>query len=60
MATAKKPATAEAKPEKASKPVVISEFRDKSDFSKVYSIGDDVSHFDEKRLQSAIKSGLVK
>jgi len=37
---------------------VTSPFRDKSDFSKLYNIGDDVSHFDAERLENLVKNGL--
>lgn len=40
--------------------IVVSQFVDRDNFIKTWKEGDDVSHFDESRLQSAIKRGLVK
>jgi hypothetical protein len=40
--------------------IVDKEFRDRNDFTKVYSEGDDVSHFEESRLEHLIKHGIVK
>lgn len=38
---------------------VIKEFRDKSDFAKLYRVGDEVD-FDEERLAKLVKLGLVE
>ena len=40
--------------------IVLSEFRDKNDFSKIYSVGQDVSHLDSKVLQSLVERNLVE
>lgn len=53
-----KPAKAEAA--KADKFTVVSDFRDKTNFDKVFSKGDDVSHLDKARLQDLVTKGLVK
>lgn len=42
------------------KAVVVKEFRDITDFSKLYEVGADVSHFDEDRLKKCASLGLVK
>ncbi|MGV6945041.1 hypothetical protein [Sphingobacterium kyonggiense] len=49
----------EAKP-KQKRFVVVNPFSDLHDISKKYDEGDDVSHFSQERLQSAINRGLVK
>lgn len=51
---------AEPEPEKKGVYLVISPFRDKDNFSIAYNIDDDVSHFDEERLQDTIGKGLVE
>lgn len=40
--------------------IVIHPFADKDNFSKMWEAGEDVSHFDRKRLESCIERGLVK
>lgn len=40
--------------------VVVSPFRDKDNFDKLYKPGEDVSHFDKDRLESLVKSSLVQ
>ncbi|WP_183560681.1 hypothetical protein [Mucilaginibacter sp. SP1R1] len=45
---------APAKAKKVKGHVVLTQFRDKDNFAKLYEVGDDVSHFDEAR-----KAGLV-
>jgi hypothetical protein len=40
--------------------VVSTEFRDKHNFSKLYAIGEDVSHLDEDRKADLLSKGLVK
>ncbi|MCL7987734.1 hypothetical protein M8998_07270 [Sphingobacterium sp. lm-10] len=45
---------------KAAKYTVLTPFADKDNFGKMYKEGDDVSHFDEDRLASCVKRGLVK
>lgn len=39
---------------------VITPFRDTNDFDKRYGKGDDVSHFDQERLDKLVGMGLVK
>ncbi len=45
---------------KQKKYIVANPFSDLHDISKKYEEGDDVSHFSQERLQSAINRGLVK
>jgi len=40
--------------------VVVSPFRDASDFNKTWSIGQDVSHFTKERLEKCINLKLVE
>lgn len=40
--------------------IVIKPFRDINDFSKKWQPGDDVSDFEEKRLERLIQIGVVK
>jgi hypothetical protein len=40
--------------------VVAKEFRDHNDFSQTWKEGDDVSHFDQDRLQHLIDTGIVE
>lgn len=40
--------------------VVVSEFRDRDDFSKTYAEGDEVSGFDAERLEDLVARKLVK
>lgn len=57
----KEPVIAEGRQQSgATKHIVIAEFRDINDFSKVYAVGSDVSHFNAKRIEKLIESGLVK
>jgi hypothetical protein len=58
-APAKTEAPKEEKP-KAAKYVVVSEFRDISDFSQIHNTGTDVSYFDRERLKKLVEIGLVK
>lgn len=46
-------------PVEKGKYVVAQEFRDIVDFSKVHSVGDDVSDFDKKRLAELLAAGIV-
>ncbi len=39
---------------------VVSEFRDKDKWEKLYQVGDDVSHFDEDRLANLVERKLVE
>lgn len=39
---------------------VVQKFRDKDDYSKSYEIGDDVSHFDDERIEDLVSRGLIK
>ena len=39
---------------------VIHQFNDKHNFATIYRIGQDVSHFNEARLQELISKGLVE
>lgn len=45
---------------KPAKYTVLKPFADKDNFSKMWKEGDDVSHFDEDRLASCVKRGLIK
>lgn len=45
---------------KKKKHIVVSAFRDISDFNTQYGAGDDVSHFDEKRLEALVANKLVE
>ena len=54
---ANKPEAAESKGQKH---IVISEFRDASDFSVAYKVGSDVSHFDVERLERLVANGHVE
>jgi len=56
---APKASQGDAKP-KQKKYIVANPFSDLHDISKKYEEGDDVSHFSQERLQSAINRGLVK
>lgn len=40
--------------------VVAIEFRDINDYSKVYKVGEDISHFDADRLIDLIEKGIAK
>ena len=42
------------------KHIVTSPFRDKSDFTKAYNVGDEVSHFDAERLAHLVTNKLVE
>jgi hypothetical protein len=46
--------------EKGKAHIVANEFRDIADFSKVYKVGDDVSHFAAERLKGLVEKGLVE
>lgn len=48
------------KVEKQKRHIVSAKFRDQSDFNKKWEIGQDVSHFDKKRLEKLIELNLVK
>lgn len=52
----------EAKPKEAKpkKYVVVSQFADRNNFSKIYNVGDDISSFDAERIKSCIEKGLIK
>lgn len=39
---------------------VISQFNDKQNFSIVYQVGTDVSHFDEARIKDLLAKGLIE
>ncbi len=41
------------------KKVVLQEFRDVVDFSKVHKVGDDASGFTKERLAELVEAGLV-
>lgn len=45
---------------KADKFTVVSEFRDKTNFDKVFKKDDDVSNLDSDRLKDLVKRNLVK
>lgn len=60
LATEEAAEAAAAKPGKTKKVAVLMEFRDKNDFDKVYSVGDNVNHFDEERIEDLKAKGLVK
>jgi hypothetical protein len=40
--------------------IVATEFRDINDFSKVFKVGDDVSHLHQERLEGLVTAGYVK
>jgi hypothetical protein len=40
--------------------IVISDFRDINNFDKAYAAGDDVSHFEQSRLDKLVELGLVE
>lgn len=54
---AKETKTKEVKPKKY---VVVSQFADKDNFSKLYNVGDDVSKFDADRIKNCLSKGLIK
>lgn len=64
MAKTEKKAIASEKPEAIAKQkkvfVAVNPFHDELNPGKVIRPGDDVSHFSQERLQSAINRGLVK
>ncbi|RZM22430.1 MAG: hypothetical protein EOO88_29480 [Pedobacter sp.] len=39
--------------------VVASPFRDKDNFDLAYEVGQDVSHFDQARIDELVEKGLV-
>lgn len=39
--------------------IVKTEFRDRNNFEKVNSVGDDVSHFEKQRLSDLVEADLV-
>lgn len=45
--------------EKTSGSIVLAEFRDKNDFSKLYTVGQDISKLPESRLAELRAKGLV-
>lgn len=49
-----------AKVKKAKGHIVAVEFRDKNDFSKLYKVGEDVSHFDEGRKADLVSRKLIE
>lgn len=55
-----KASNTENKQEQVPKYVVVSSFRDKSNFDKEYAIGEDVSHFDAERIAHCEQLGLIK
>ncbi|MGJ1196284.1 hypothetical protein ACR777_10485 [Sphingobacterium spiritivorum] len=60
-ADAKAKAEAKAEKDKKSKKyTVISPFADKDNFGKKWVEGDDVSHFEQDRLDLCVERGLVK
>jgi hypothetical protein len=40
--------------------IVLKKFRDKEDTKKVYSPGQEITHFDQERSEDVIKRGLCK
>ena len=52
--------TKSAKDKKPKKYIVISQFADKDNFSKLYNVGDDVSKFDADRIKDCLSKGLIK
>lgn len=54
------PAPMGIEPAEKGKYVVVQEFRDIVDFSKVHAVGDNVSSFDKKRLAELVQQGLVE
>ncbi|WPU91798.1 hypothetical protein SNE25_20995 [Mucilaginibacter sabulilitoris] len=54
----KEPVATKAK--KAKGHVVVTEFRDKNNFAKVYKVGEDVSHFDEARKVDLVGRKLIE
>ncbi len=45
---------------KTAKAIVAQPFREKGNYDKLYKVGEDVSHFDEKRLARLKEKGLIK
>lgn len=63
MAEDKSKPLEEAKPtakDKKKSVVVLQEFRDINDFSITHEVGDNVSHFDENRLEDLRNKGIVE
>lgn len=58
--TQTKSAEGKATKAKAKKFTVISPFADRDSFGKMWNEGDDVSHFDAKRIADCVSRGLVK
>ncbi|MBB6109717.1 hypothetical protein SAMN05421821_105135 [Mucilaginibacter lappiensis] len=48
------------KPKKAKAHVVITQFRDKNNWDKLYEVGDDVSHFDDERKADLLDRKLIE
>lgn len=48
------------KADEPGKYIVVNPFRDKDNFLKRYDVGDDVSHFDKKRLATLESLGLIE
>jgi hypothetical protein len=44
----------------AKKYLVVTEFRDASDFSLIQKVGSDVSHFEADRLAALVEMGYVE
>ena len=44
----------------AKKHLVVTEFRDKADFSLIHEVGADVSYFDSERLTALVGLGYVE
>jgi hypothetical protein len=53
--------TAEPEPEPEAKGhVVLTQFRDKNNWEKLYEVGEDVSHLDDERKADLVNRGLIE